>query len=149
MNKAQKRTWFRLLISLATLLIASILIIYFRSRGIDVYDFSTPARIRRYVLLGVLSTIPLFLIAVIEWGWKKIYDERDKSIHKTAALTGLVAAFAVFFSATLIAFLSVGPGGSVEIGSVLGIFQLTAMSFFLAESAAILLRYGSGGNDND
>ena len=77
------------------------------------------------------------------------YDERDKSIHKTAALTGLMAAFGVFFSATLIAFLSVGPGGSVMIGSVLGVFLLTAMSFFATESAMVLWRYGSGGNDNE
>jgi len=61
MNKAQKRTWLRLLISLATLLIASIFIIYFRSRGIDIYDFSTPAHIRRYILLGIFSAIPPWL----------------------------------------------------------------------------------------
>ena len=73
-----------------------------------------------------------------------IYDLID-----TAALTGLGAGFMVFFSATLIAFLSVGPGGKVEIGSVLGIFQLSAMSFFFTESAAVLMRYGSGGNDNE
>ena len=75
------------------------------------------------------------------------YDERDKSIHRTAALTGLVVTFGVFSSATLIAFLSVGPGGSVEIGWVLGIFILSAMSFFFAYSAAVLVRYGWGGNN--
>ena len=77
------------------------------------------------------------------------YDERDKSIHTTAALIGLMAAFLVFFSAILIAFLSVGPGGKVEIGSILGMFLLGAMSFFTTESAMVLLRYGSGGNDNE
>ena len=92
MNKAQKRTWLRLLISVATLLIASIFIMYFRSRGIDIYDFSTPARIRRYILLGVLSAIPLILIVVIDWGWKKVYDERDKQIDNQAAVCGGVGA---------------------------------------------------------
>jgi hypothetical protein len=94
MNKAQKRTWLRLLISLAALLVALILIIYFRSRGIDIYDFSTPARIRRYILLGVLSAIPMILIAVIDWGWKKVYDERDKQIEDQAAVCGWVGALA-------------------------------------------------------
>ena len=92
MNKAQKRTWLRLLISLATLLIASIFIMYFRSRGIDIYDVSTPARIRRYILLGVLSAIPCILIAVIDWGWKKVYDERDLQIERQAAICGSVGA---------------------------------------------------------
>lgn len=72
------------------------------------------------------------------------YDERDKSIHTTAALVGLMAAFLVFFSATFIAFLSVGPGGEVDIGLVLGIFLLGAMSFFTTESAMVLVRYGWG-----
>ncbi len=70
MNKAQKRTWLRLLISVATLLIASIVIIYVRSSGIDVFDFSTPARIRRYVLLGILTAIPLILYGRIGKGEK-------------------------------------------------------------------------------
>jgi ACR3 family arsenite efflux pump ArsB len=77
------------------------------------------------------------------------YDERDKSIHTRAALIGLMVAFLVFFSATLIAFLSVGPGGEVEIGSILGMFLLGAMSFFTTESAAVLVQYGAGGNDNE
>jgi len=92
MNRAQKTTWLRLLISLVALAVASILIIYFRSRGIDIYDFSTPARIRRYVFLGVLSAIPLILIAVIDWGWKKVYDERDLQIERQAAICGSVGA---------------------------------------------------------
>ena len=94
MNKAQKRTWLRLLISLVALLVASILIMYFRSRGIDIYDWSTPARIRRYVLLGILSAIPIILIAVIDWGWKKVYDERDLQIEREAAICGWVGALA-------------------------------------------------------
>ncbi len=69
------------------------------------------------------------------------YDERDKSIHTKAAMTGLMAAFLVFFSATLISFLGVGPGGEVEIGLVLGIFLLAAMSFFTTESTMVLIKY--------
>ncbi len=64
-------------------------------------------------------------------------------------MTDSATRFAGSSSVTLIAFLSVGPGGSVVIGSVLAILMLSAMSFFLAESAAVLVRYGSGGKDND
>ena len=77
------------------------------------------------------------------------YDERDKSIHTKAALTGLITAFMVFFLATLIAFLSVGPGGKIEIGLVLGIFLLGAMSFFTIESAMAFIQYSKGGNSNE
>ncbi len=93
MNKAQTRTWLRLLISVATLFIASIFIIYLRSSRMDIYDFSTLARIRRYVLLGVLSAIPLILISVTEWGWKKVYNERDMQIDRQAVIGGAVGAF--------------------------------------------------------
>ena len=72
------------------------------------------------------------------------YDERDRSIHTKAATAGLMAAFMVFFSATLISFLCVGPGGEVKIGLLLGIFGLAAMSFFTTESAMVLIKYGRG-----
>jgi len=110
MNKAQKKTWLRLLISLATLLIASIFIIYFRRSGIDISDFSTPARIRRYVLLGVLSAIPLILIVVMEWGWKKVYDERDMQIDDQAVIGGAAGTFIFLGAAGW--FLTVAPKGA-------------------------------------
>jgi hypothetical protein len=74
------------------------------------------------------------------------YDERDKSIHSKAAMTGLFVAFMVFFSTILIAFLSVGPGGKIKIGLVLGMFLLGAMSFFATESAMVLIHYRQGNN---
>lgn len=77
------------------------------------------------------------------------YDERDRAIHTTAALFGLMAAFTVSFLTTLIAFLIVGPGGELEIGYVLGMFLLGAMSFFFTESAVVLLKYGWRNADNE
>ena len=44
------------------------------------------------------------------------YDERDRSIHTAAALTGLFTAFMVSFLTTFLAFLIVGPGGEMDIG---------------------------------
>ena len=77
------------------------------------------------------------------------YDERDRSIHTTAALTGLFTAFMVSFSTTFLAFLIVGPGGKLEIGYVLGMFLLGAMSFFFTESAVVLMKYGWRSTNNE
>ncbi len=121
MNKAQKRTWLRLLISLLALLVASILIIYFRSRGIDIYDVSTPARIRRYVLLGILSAIPIILIAVIDWGWKKVYDERDLQIEREAAICAWVGALAFIALA----------GGYLTVATKMGFIRAVLILFLV------------------
>jgi hypothetical protein len=144
MNKAQKKTWLRLLISLATLLIAAIVIIYVRRSGIDVYDFSTPARIRRYILLGILSAIPLILIVVTEWGWKKVYDERDKQIDHQAVTLGAVGAF-IFLG---------GAGGllsvmkkmdSIKAPLVILLVYLAYFVWILVSSIAALIQYGRTG----
>ena len=141
MNKAQKRAWLRLLISVATLLIASIVIIYVRSSGIDVCDFSTPARIRRYVLLGILSAIPLILIVVIEWGWKKIYDERDMQIDRQAVIWGAVGAFG--FLSLAGGFLTVATNmGSIKAGSILLLVYLACFVWNLVLSIVALILYG-------
>ena len=141
MNKAQKRTWFRLLISLLALLVASILIEYFRNRGIDIYDWSTPARIRRYILLGVLSAIPLILIAVIEWGWKKVYDERDKQIDNEAVIGGAVAAMA-FLSLAGVYSTGATKMGSIKAVSVVFLVYLACLVWNLVLSIVALILYG-------
>ena len=141
MNRAQRNTWLRLLISLVALLVASILIIYFRSSGIDISDFSTPARIRRYVLLGVLSAIPLILIVVIEWGWKKIYDERDMKIDNQAVIGGAVGAF--IFLGLAGAFLTVATKmGSIKAGSIFLLLYLACFVWNLVLSIFALIQYG-------
>ncbi len=141
MNKAQKRAWLRLLISVATLLIASIVILYVRSSEIDVCDFSTPARIRRYVLLGILSAIPLILIVVIEWGWKKIYDERDKQIDDQAVICGAVGAFGFLSLAGV--FLTVTTKmSSIKAGSILLLVYLACFVWNLVFSIVALILYG-------
>ena len=141
MNKAQKRTWLRLLISVATLLIASIFIIYFRSRGIDIYDYSTPARIRRYVLLGLLSAVPLILIAVIDWGWKKVYDERDLQIECQAAVCGWLGALT--FVALAGWYLTVATKmGSIKAVLILFLVYLAFFVSIVVLSIVALILYG-------
>ncbi len=141
MNKAQKKTWLRLLTSLVALLVASILVIYFRSRGIDIYDWSTPARIRRYIFLGVLSAIPLILIVVIDWGWKKVYDERDKQIDNEAVIGGAIAAFA-FLSLAGVYLTKITKMGSIKAATVLFLVYLACLVWNLALSIVAVILYG-------
>ncbi len=141
MNKAQKRTWLRLLVSLVALLVASILIIYFRSRGIDIYDYSTPARIRRYVLLGLLSAVPIILIAVIDWGWKKVYDERDLQIEREASICGWVGALT--FLALAGWYLTVATkNGSIKAVLILLLVYLAFFVSIVVVSIVALILYG-------
>ena len=141
MNRAQKRTWLRLLVSVATLLIASVFIIYFRSRGIDIYDYSTPARIRRYVLLGLLSAVPIILIAVIDWGWKKVYDERDLQIEREASVCGWVGALT--FLALAGWYLTVATkNGSIKAVLILLLVYLAFFVSIVVLSIVALILYG-------
>lgn len=140
MNRAQKRTCFRLLISLAALLVASTLIIYFRSRGIDVYDLSTPTAIRRYVLLGILSTVPLILIVVTDWGWKKVYDERDKQIDNRSSMIGAIGA--ITFIALAGWYLTVATKmGSIRAVLIILLVYLAYWVWNLILSIATLIQY--------
>ncbi len=141
MNRAQRNAWLRLLISVATLLIASILIIYVRSCGIDISDFSTPARIRRYVLLGLLQAVPIILIVVIDWGWKKVYDERDLQIEAQAAICGWVGALT--FIALAGCYLIVATkNGSIKAGLILLLVYLAFFVSIVVVSIVALILYG-------
>lgn len=108
------------------------------------------------LIASVISLVLCCIVTVLYLHRSKLamqgtsqYDERDKSIHKTAALAGYVTAFVIFFSTILIVFLTIGPGGSVDIGDLLTIFLLSAMGLFFAESIAVLIQYGWGGKDGE
>ncbi len=119
----------------------SIFIIYFRSRGIDIYDYSTPARIRRYVLLGLLSAVPIILIAVIDWGWKKVYDERDLQIEREASICGWVGALA--FVALAGWYLTVATkNGSIKAVLILLLVYLAFFVSIVVLSIVALILYG-------
>ena len=77
------------------------------------------------------------------------YDERDRFICKRALLAGLLTLFFVIFAASMISFMAVGPSGAINIGSLLAILMLGGMSCIFAESVAILVQYGLGGNENE
>ena len=135
MNKFQKIALFNLCLA------ATCLLIQFLSLLIGDPPIKLAGLITTLILCLPLIPSYFYRLKLAKQGGNK-YDERDKSIHTTAALYGLMAAFIVFFLATFLAFLIVGPGGEINIGLMLGIFIIGAMSFFTTESANVLVRYG-------
>jgi hypothetical protein len=103
-------------------------------------------------LIASVITLILCCILVVSYFYRRKlagqgtsqYDERDKSIHKTATTAGFGTMFLIFFSTVFITFLTVGPGGSVAIGHLLTIFLLSAMGFFFTESITVLVQYARG-----
>ena len=98
---------------------------------------------------SIISLILCCILMISYFGRRKFakqggsqYDERDSSIHKTAILVGLFSMFFVVFAAILITFIALGPGSSIKIGDLFGIFMLGAFSCYFAESLTILMKYG-------
>ena len=73
------------------------------------------------------------------------YDERDSFICKRALFAGLITLVFVVFLVCMMSFLAVGPGGAISIGGLLTILLVGLMSLCFAESAAVLVQYGWGG----
>ena len=138
MNKAQKRAWLNFMVSLATLVISSVVITYVWRNEINIFDLSKPMRIR---ILGLFCTIPLILIVIIAWRWKKDYDERDKLIDRKANAIGIVGAF-VFLGAAAW-FLSVMTRmGSIRVPLITFLVYLACFVWILVSSVAALVEYG-------
>ena len=73
------------------------------------------------------------------------YDERDMFICKRALFAGLITLVFVVFLECMMSFLAVGPGGAISIGGLLTILLVGLMSLCFAESTAVLVQYGWGG----
>ena len=138
MNKAQKRTWLRFAVSFTTILIAAIVISYIRRNAIDIYDMTQPAR---YRILGLLAAIPLILIVVIDWRWKKIYDERDREIDRKAVIYGAVGAF-FFLAGAGWLLVVITKMGSIKAPSIILLVYLACFVWNLVSSVYALMQYG-------
>jgi len=141
MNKAQLRTWLNFLISLATLVISSVVIAYVWRNEINIFDLSKPTRIR---ILGLFCAIPLIVVVIIGWRWrKKDYDERDMLIDRKANAIGIVGAFVFLGGATW--FLSVMTKmGSIRAPLITFLVYLACFVWILVTSIAALVQYGGG-----
>lgn len=138
MNKAQKRTWLCFAISFATILISAVVITYVRWNEINIFDLSKPTRIR---ILGLFCTIPLIMIVIINWRWKKVYDERDKQIDRKAIVCGSIGAF-IFLGGAGWLLSVMTKMGSIKAPLVILLVYLAYFVWVLVSSTAALIQYG-------
>jgi len=148
MNAAQKRTWFNFAISFATLVISAAVIAYIRQNEINIYDMS---KITRFRILSLFMTIPLILIVIIQWRWKKVkvYDERDKLIDRKANAIGMVGAFIFLGGAGWFLCVTTRMGSIRASFIVMPLVYLACFVWILVSSVAALIQYGRGGKENE
>jgi hypothetical protein len=141
MNKAQKRTWCKLAVSILGLMVMSGALTIMKIYNLEMRDPQDHNAIR---MLGLLNTIPLILIVILDWRWKKIYDERDMLISHKANAIGIVGTF--IFLAGAGWFLSVTTRmGSIRASLILTLVYLACFVWILVSSVAALIQYGRGG----
>jgi hypothetical protein len=135
MNKLQKIALFNLCLTAAGLLL-QLFCLFVSDLWIKLF-----ASIISLILCCILVVSYFHRRKFVKLGGSQ-YDERDSSIHKTAILVGLFSMFFVVFAVILITFIALGPGSSIKISDLFGIFMLGAFSCYFAESLTILIKYG-------
>ena len=91
-------------------------------------------------LLGVTCTIPLILIVIVDWGWKKVYDERDLEIERKVLPLGIVGAFAFLAGAAAVLGF-IWPLKSISISILLSLIYMAYFAYILVSSVAALAQY--------
>ena len=139
MNKAQKRTWLSLAISLAGISLGATAVTLIKIMQLDIANTNHHMTIR---LLSLPLTIPLILMVILSWRLPiKGYDERDREIERKSMGYGVIGAF-VFLGAAVLVLGIMSPLGSMKI------FFLSALVYFaffvstIVSSVAALLQYG-------
>ena len=146
MNNAQKSTWFKLVISLATLAMAAVVIVYLWRNEISVYDMSNPIYLR---ILGFVGTIPLIQIIILQMRFpNRSFDERDKKIAQKANAIGIVGAF-VFLGGAGWYLSVITKMGSVRAPLICFLVYLACFVWILVSSVAAIVKYRIGGNKNE
>lgn len=143
MNKAHRRTWLKLAVSVAGILFMSSALAVIKIFDLRLTDPEDHMALR---LLGLLCTIPLILIGILDWGWKKVYDERDKHIARLSAIIGGIATL-VFVCGAAFVMILISPLGSISFYSLTGWAYITCFVCWLACSIAALIQYHKGGGD--
>ena len=138
MNKAQKRIWGKLIVSIAGLLVMSSALTIMKICNLEMRDAQDHDAIR---ILGLLNTVPLILIVILEWRWKKIYDERDIEIDRRALHYGMVGAF-IFLGGAGWYLTVITKLGSVKADLIVSLVYLAVFVCILVSSAAALIQYG-------
>jgi hypothetical protein len=139
MNKAQKRTWISLAISLAGILLGAAAITLIEIMQLDMTNTNHHTTLR---LLGLPLTIPLISMVILSWRIPgKEYDERDKSIERKAVAIGIAGAF-IFLGAAAWFLCVVTKMGTIKALLIIHLVYLAAFVLFFISSAAALIQYG-------
>ena len=147
MNRAQKRIWLKLAVSVAGLLVMSGALALIKFNDLQIADKEDHTSLR---VLGLLCTIPLILIVILDWGWKRkrIYDERDLHIERRSLIIGVLAVFFFLAGAAMI-LLVLRPLGSINVYFLPSLVYLACFVWILVSSIAALIQYGRGGKDGE
>jgi hypothetical protein len=138
MNRAQKRIWLKLVVSVVGLLVMTFTLAVIKIYNLNMTNVADHTTFR---VLGLICTIPLILIVILDWGWKKIYDERDRQINHEAAIYGTVGAF--IFLAGVGWFLTVVTKiGPIKTNLIISLVYLACFVWIMVSSVAALILYG-------
>jgi hypothetical protein len=144
MNKAQRRTWLSLVISIAGISFGAAAIAAVKIMQLDIANTNHHTTFR---LLGLAFTIPLILMVILSWRIPgKEYDERDKQIEHKAFIFGTVGVF-IFLGAASWFLSIVTKMGSIKVAQITVLVYLAAFVWYLISSVAALVQYGWGGKD--
>jgi hypothetical protein len=138
MNKAQRRTWLKLVVSVAGLLVMVFTLAIVKIYKLDMADTTDHTAFR---VLGLICTIPLILIAILDWRWKKSYDERDRQINHEATIHGTIGAF-IFLAGAGWLLTVVTKMGSIKANLIISLVYLACFVWILVSSVSALLKYG-------
>lgn len=99
--------------------------------------------------LAILMVLPIWFLTRKKNQTETEMDERDKIIVKRAILVagGVVCAGLLIFYAVLI--FTRAPDEKVQISTLPAVVFFSFIGFLLIVSAAVLVQYGRGGNQNE
>jgi predicted transporter len=144
MNKAQKRTWLSLVISLAGISFGAAAIALIKTMQLDMANTNHHTTFR---LLSLLITIPLISMVILSRRIpRKEYDERDKKIERKALVFGTFGVF-IFLGAAAWFLSIVTKMGSIKTVQITLLVYLAAFVWYFISSFAILIQYGLGGKE--
>jgi Sec-independent protein secretion pathway component TatC len=138
MNGAQRRTWCKLAAAAVGLLIMGGALAMIKINDLQMIDVKDHTAFR---LLGLLCAVPLILVVILDWGRKKVYDERDTQIERRSLILGGIAAF-VFLGGAALAFAATRPLGSIMVASLPSLIYLAYFTSLLVSCTAALIQYG-------
>jgi len=138
MNKAQKRIWLKLVVSMSGLLVMAFTLAVIEIYSLDMADATDHTALR---VLGLLCSIPLILIVILDWSWKKIYDERDRQIDREAIICGTIGAFIFLAGAGWLLTITTKMG-SIKASLVISLVYLACFVWILVSSVFALIKYG-------